>query len=182
MFVAALYGIGAYVATIVAWFSIVLGRGYPPGLYEFNVRYIRMASRANAFFFLATDELPPFDGEPNDSYPVHVDIDPDSGEHDRLSVALRALYLIPVFIVIWAVSLVVYAGAIFAWIMIVFTGRTPEDAEQLIAKGMASITRATGYALLLTDVYPPVWDTESMVVLPGSAQPAAVPPAGSPVL
>jgi hypothetical protein len=110
-----------------------------------------------------------------------VDIDPDSGKHDRLSVGLRALYLIPVFIVIWAISLVVYAGAIFAWIMIVFTGETPRDAEELIAKGMASITRATAYALLFTDVYPPVWDSESMVEQPGAGQPAAVPPTGTPI-
>lgn len=176
--VAAIWGLGAYAATIVAWFSIVLGRGYPPALYEFNARYLRMSTRANAFMWLGTDVPPPFDGEPLDGYPVRVDIDPDSGIHDRLSVAIRALYLIPVSIVIWLVSLLVHAVAIVGWFLIVFTGRMSGDFEELIGKGLASITRATAYALLFTDRYPPVWDEDSVIGLPQAGQqPPAVPSA-----
>jgi hypothetical protein len=175
MFIAGLWGMAAYVAAIVSWFSIVLGRGYPPALYEFNVKYLRMASRANAFFLLQTDTLPPFDGEVNDHYPVRINIDPDPGVHDRLSVALRGLYLIPVYIVIWLVSLVGYVGAMVTWFSIVLGGRVSDETTELTAKALASVTRATAYALLLTDRYPPAWDENPVIGMrPGSDQPPAV--------
>jgi Domain of unknown function (DUF4389) len=174
LFVAALYGIGAFAATIVAWFSIVLGRGYPPAIYEFNARYLRMAARANGYFFLQTDEFPPFDGEPLDTYPVRVDIDPDSGKHDRLSVGLRALYLIPVFICMYVVSIIAYVMAIVAWFSILLASGMSRDVQEQIAKALASINRATGYALLFTDVYPPVWDSEPIVQIRGGGQQPAV--------
>jgi hypothetical protein len=160
IFVAGLWGMAAYVAAIVAWFSIVLGRGYPPALYDFNVRYLRMAGRANAFLLLQTDILPPFDGEANKSYPARVHVDPDSGVHDRLSVGLRGLYLIPVYIVVWLVSIVGYVAAMVARFSIVLGGRVSAEVAELTAKALASITRATAYALLLTDTYPPSMGSE----------------------
>lgn len=175
LFVAWAWGIAAWVATVVAWFAIVLGRGeYPPALYDFNARYLRMATRAHAFYLLQTDALPPIDGEPDPAYPVHIDVAPAQDTYDRLKVGLRWLYLIPVYIVVWLVSLVGMAAAVVAWFQIVLTGRLSPELEELIAKAMASITRATAYALLLTDRYPPAWDSEPVV--------GGLPPSGPPMV
>jgi len=186
MLVAGLWGVAAYAAVIVSWFSIVLGRGYPPALYEFNVKYLRMATRTNAFFLLQTDVLPPFDGEVNDSYPIRVDVDPDPGVHDRLAVALRGLYLIPVYVVIWLVSLVGQLAAMVSWFSIVLGGRGSDEVTELTAKALASVTRATAYALLLTDRYPPAWDEHPVIGMRPGSDPsravAAPPTASTPVL
>jgi Domain of unknown function (DUF4389) len=181
MIVTGLYGIAAWAATVVAWFSIVLGRGYPPALYEFNAKYTRLASRTHAFFLLQTDELPRFDGEPDDSYPVRVDVDPDQGTHERLSVALRGLYLIPVFIVVWAVSLVAMGTAVVGWFSIMLGRPMTSEIQEMGAKALASITRATAYALLFTDRYPQAWDSEPVMSRPGG-QPPAVPASTSPAV
>jgi hypothetical protein len=70
--VVALYGIVAQVAAIIAWFAIVFTGRYPEGLYNFNVGFLRMASRVNGFNYLLPDEWPPFNGEENPQYPIRV--------------------------------------------------------------------------------------------------------------
>ena len=56
-----LLGIGVAIATIVAWFSILITGEYPRGLYDFVVRSIRWNYRVVAYaFLLTTDEYPHF--------------------------------------------------------------------------------------------------------------------------
>ena len=52
---------GAGVATIIAWFSIVLTGNYPKGLFDYVVGVGRWSWRVTAYaFLLTTDEYPPF--------------------------------------------------------------------------------------------------------------------------
>ncbi len=53
--------IGAVVATIIAWFAILLTGSYPKSLFEFVVGVGRWSVRVNAYaFMLTTDKYPPF--------------------------------------------------------------------------------------------------------------------------
>ena len=47
-------------ATIAAWFIILLTGGYPQGLYEFGVGALRWVLRVEAYVLLLVDEYPPF--------------------------------------------------------------------------------------------------------------------------
>ena len=59
--VLALLVLAAFVATVVAWFSILLTSRYPQGLFDFVVGVGRWAVRVNAYaFLLVTDQYPPF--------------------------------------------------------------------------------------------------------------------------
>ena len=59
--VTALLGILAVLATVVAWFSILLTGNYPRGLFGFVVGYERWSMRVNAYaWLLTTDRYPPF--------------------------------------------------------------------------------------------------------------------------
>jgi hypothetical protein len=48
------------VTTIVAWFSILFTRSYPPSLYEFGLGVMRWGLRVEAYLLLLVDEYPPF--------------------------------------------------------------------------------------------------------------------------
>jgi hypothetical protein len=59
--VLAVLAIGAVVAVIIAWFSILFTGRYPKGLFEFVVAVGRWALRVQAYaFLLVTDRYPPF--------------------------------------------------------------------------------------------------------------------------
>jgi hypothetical protein len=88
---------------------------------------------------------------------------------------LSTLSLIPVYIVVWLASLVGYVAAIVVWFSIVVGGRVPGELTELTAKALASITRATAYALLLTDRYPPAWDQDTVTgIRPVETGPPAI--------
>ena len=53
--------IGAFVASVIAWFAILFTRRFPRGLFDFVVGVNRWGLRVNAYaFYLFTDEYPPF--------------------------------------------------------------------------------------------------------------------------
>ena len=52
--------IGAYVAFIVAWFSILFTGRYPPGVFNFIVGVMRWQTRVSGYVLLMTEEYPPF--------------------------------------------------------------------------------------------------------------------------
>jgi hypothetical protein len=156
MIVAFLYGIGVFFAEVIAWFALMFTGRYPQGLYDFNAKAIRLFSRANAYYYLLTDEYPPFDGEPNDAYPVRVQVGPPQESYDRIKVFFRGLLLIPVYIVMWLYSLGLSIVTLIAWFTIVFTGRYPAGMAEFARNAASYTARAYAYMLLLTDQFPPV--------------------------
>jgi hypothetical protein len=60
LFVLYFVGIGAYLAMIVVWFSILFTRTFPPGLFNFIAGYQRWNLRVIAYAALTTEEYPPF--------------------------------------------------------------------------------------------------------------------------
>jgi Domain of unknown function (DUF4389) len=55
-----LLGVAWCVATMVAWFAILLTGRYPEGLYPFSVGVLRWNTRVEAYLLLLHDEYPPF--------------------------------------------------------------------------------------------------------------------------
>ncbi len=53
-------GIGALLATILAWFFILFAGRYPQGLFDYVAGVVRWSVRVNAYFLSLTDEYPPF--------------------------------------------------------------------------------------------------------------------------
>ena len=153
--VASLYGIGAGVAAIIAWFAIVFTGRYPEGLYNFNAGYLRMASRVGAFHSLLTDEWPPFNGEENPQYPVGIGVAPPLGEYNRMKTLFRVIVGIPVYLLAIVQQLILSVCVIIAWFAILFTGRLGEGLFNPIRSAVAYLTRETGYFLLITEDWPP---------------------------
>lgn len=153
--VVALYGIVAEIAAVIAWFAIVFTGRYPEGLYNFNVGFLRMASRVNGFNYLLTDEWPPFNGEENPQYPIRVGVAPPLDEYSRLKTGLRLIFGIPVYLLAIVQSLILSVCALIAWFVILFTGRLGEGLFNPIRSASAYLTRAGAYFLLITEDWPP---------------------------
>ncbi|MHB8328379.1 MAG: DUF4389 domain-containing protein [Acidimicrobiales bacterium] len=58
-------GIAAVVASVIAWFSILLTGTHPRSIHDFVVGVLRWSARVEAYaFLLVTDRYPPFSLEP----------------------------------------------------------------------------------------------------------------------
>jgi hypothetical protein len=153
--VVALYGIVAEIAAVIAWFAIVFTGRYPEGLYNFNVGFLRMASRVNGFNYLLTDEWPPFNGEENPQYPIRVGVAPPLDYYSRLKTGLRLIFGIPVYLLAIVQSLILGVCTLIAWFVILFTGRLGEGLFNPMRSASAYLTRAGAYFLLITEDWPP---------------------------
>jgi hypothetical protein len=60
IFAIAILGIAWCLASVVAWFSIVVTGEYPESLYRFSVGVMRWNLRVECYLFLLRDEYPPF--------------------------------------------------------------------------------------------------------------------------
>jgi hypothetical protein len=153
--VAYLWGIAAGVVTFIAWFALVFTGRYPQGMYDFNAKYLRMVTRTNAFYYLATDEFPPFHGDPDDAYPMRLGIAPPKEEYSRMKVLFRLIVGIPVYFLAVIQGLIALVVVIIAWFAILFTGRFSEGLYNPLRSALAYTTRASAYFLLMTEDYPP---------------------------
>jgi hypothetical protein len=156
LIVAAFYMIGAFLAAIVAWFTIVFTGQYPPALYDFIASSIRLATRVNGFTWLLTDTMPPFDGGAHDEYPVHVVVPPALPEYDRVKALIRIIMLIPVYIIVSILGIVQEVVGFVAWLAIIVTGSQIPALHQVLVMTAAYQARALAYFLLVTEEFPPV--------------------------
>jgi hypothetical protein len=155
MIVAFLFMIGVEIAVFIAWFALVFTGRYPQGMYDFVAKGVRMFGRVNAYYYLLTDEYPPFNGDPA-AYPVRVEIAPPQGSYDRIKVFFRGLLLIPVWIVAYLYAIGLAVVTMIAWFAILFTGKYPAGMFDFARNASAYMLRANAYMFLLTDQFPPV--------------------------
>ena len=101
---------------------------------------------------LFRDDYPPF-GDAD--YPSTLDITLAEFPRDKLSVALRIIYLIPHAIVLFFLGIAWFFTSIVAWFAILFTGVYPEGLYNFGIGVFRWSTRVEAYGLLLVDEYPP---------------------------
>lgn len=147
-----LLGAAAYFLAIVNWFSVVFTGALVPGIREFALFYLRWRARATAYQAMLVDPYPPFSDA---TYPTGIGVDAPAGPRDRLSIAFRAILVLPhlvaLFFVLFAWGLV----SIIAWFAILFTGRYPAELYAFAAGALQWVLRVEAYLLLLVDEYPP---------------------------
>lgn len=160
MIVGFFYAIGAYVAAIIAWFTLVFTGNYPEGMYNFIAGVIRFGARVGGYYNLLTDEYPPFglDDEPN--FPVRVLIEPPLPEYSRVKVLFRLILLIPVYILAAVMGMISGVVSFIAWFAILFTGGYSDGLYKPLRAALSYQTKAAAYFLLLTEEWPPFWEDE----------------------
>jgi len=155
LIVAYLYGIGSSIVATLAWFAMVFTGRYPQQLYDFNVGYLRMVNRANAFTYLMTDEYPPFGGEEAPEYPIRIGVAPALDKYSRAKAFFRYIIGIPMMFLAFVQAIILMVVTFIAWFAILFTGKHPEGLFKTARSAMAYLTRTSAYFLLITETYPP---------------------------
>jgi Domain of unknown function (DUF4389) len=73
----------------------------------------------------------------------------------RVTVAFRALLVIPHLIVLWALGIAAGIVVVISWFAAVFTGQMPRWAHVFVTGYLRWTTRVYAYLFFLTDQYPP---------------------------
>ena len=145
-------GAVAGICALIGWFAIVFTGEYPRGLRDLAAFYLRWRVRAVSYTALLRDEYPPFGDAP---YPASLQLTPEEGERDRLSVAFRIVLVIPHLVAVWVLGFAWALATIIAWFAILFTGSHPRALYDFGVGVLRWSTRVEAYMLLLHDDYPP---------------------------
>lgn len=174
--VLALYGIGAAIAVLIAWFALLFTGRWPQGLYDFTAGFLRYTTRVNAYTLLLADPYPPFSAGEEPGYPVRLTIGPPLAEYNRVKVLLRIFYIIPAYLIAYVMNIIVELAAIASWIVIVITGKQPKGLQDVIGLGVSYVMRAYALFFLITETYPPFNDDHSRQIgVPATAAPLSTP-------
>jgi hypothetical protein len=143
------------VVAFIAWFAILFTGRYPRGLYDFNEGVLRFTARVYAFFYLQTDQWPPFGFEEAPDYPIRGVIHPPLERYNRWKTGFRLILGLPVTFMLYLIGYVWPLAAVVVWFHIVFTGRNAAGTHNVLSYGIAYQLRATAYFLLMTETLPP---------------------------
>ena len=152
--------IGAWLCAIVGWFAILFTGKLPEGVAGIPALMLRYQLRVMTYANFMQEEYPPFTYEPEESDPgdyprVAVDVDTSLSDRNRLTVFFRYFMVIPHVIVLYFVGIAAGVIIMIAWFAVIFTGKWPDGMRDFVIGYLRWTTRVTGYALLLTDEYPP---------------------------
>jgi len=158
LIVAYVYAIAAMVVVVIAWFAILFVGRYPEGMYNFVGGVLRYTQRVNGFMYLQTDAWPSFGLKDEPDYPIRIRFAPPAARQSRVKTLFRLILLIPILVMSYIIGLVLQAVSVLAWVTIVFRGYQPAAVHNALAYTMSWTTRASAYAQLMRDEYPPVGD------------------------
>ena len=133
---------------------IIFEEKYPRWWFDFNRELIRFISRVTVYFMLMTDEYPSTDEQQT----VHLEIKYPNVKEDlhRFLPLIKWLLAVPHYIILFFLTLGAIAATIYAWFVILFTGRYPDDVFELVEGIIRWHLRVYSYAFLMTtDEYPP---------------------------
>ena len=184
-FVLAFLWLAFVVLSAVAMVAIVVTGRYPRAIFEFNVGVLRWTWRVQYYAIGAfgTDRYPPFTLADDPSYPAHLEVEYPQRLSRGLALVKWWLLAIPQYIIIgvltgggfgwgpWLVRSPSLGGvsisygvgipgligllAVIAAVVLLVTGRYPEQLYNFVLGMNRWVLRVAGYAGLMTDRYPP---------------------------
>ncbi len=178
-FILAFLWLAFFVLSIVAGFAILFTGHYPRAIFDFNVGVLRWSWRVSYYAYgaLATDRYPPFTLAEVPDYPAHLDVEyPDHLSHGLVLVKWWLLAIPHYLVVAFFIGGGVYIGYSataddqqpWAWssgligllvfiaaVVLLFTGRYPQQIFDLVLGLNRWVLRVAAYAALMTDEYPP---------------------------
>ena len=150
----------AEVCVFIGWFAILFTGRLPEGLARFPVMMLRYQTRVMTYSVFMQEEYPPFafpseDADGGDYPRLRVDVDTELDGRNRLTTFFRYFLLIPHVIVLIFLGIAAAFVIFIAWFAVIITGKWPDGLRDFLLGFIRWTTRLNGYALLLTDEYPP---------------------------
>ena len=148
--------IAAFVIWVIALFAILFTGKYPRSLFDFMAGCLRWYWRVNFYSYsaLGTDKYPPFTLDKAD-YPADFDAVYPETLSRGLVLVKWWLLAIPHFIILYVFSTVLEILVLVCGVILLFTGKYPEDLFKFIIGINRWIYRVYAYVTLMTDEYPP---------------------------
>jgi Domain of unknown function (DUF4389) len=169
--------LGFVVLSAAAWVAILVTGRYPRGIFEFNVGVLRWTWRVQYYAIGAfgTDKYPPFTLADDPSYPARLEVEYPGRLSRGLALVKWWLLAIPQYIIIavftgggswlgwqldtrggsWGGAGLIGLLAVIAGIVLLVTGRYPEQIFDFVLGMDRWVLRVAAYAGLMTDRYPP---------------------------
>lgn len=133
---------------------IVFRQEYPRWFFDFNLALSRFGARVCAYLALLDDTYP----STEDEQAVHLEVAYPDAEQDinRYMPLVKWLLAIPHYIVLVVLTIGAVFVVLYAWVVILATGRYPRGAFDYVVGVARWQARVAGYvSLLVTDRYPP---------------------------
>jgi hypothetical protein len=129
---------------------------YPRSLFDFVAGFWRWTWRVGFYGYsvLGTDKYPPFSLDKG-GYPAEFDIVYPEKLSQGLVLVKWWLLAIPHFIIVSVFSNVIEILILVCGIILLFTGKYPEDLFKFVVGMNRWIYRVYAYVSLMTDEYPP---------------------------
>ena len=141
------------VLSIPAALMIVFRQKYPRWFFDFNLELTRFSTRVTSYSALMSDIYPSADEE------QYVDLDveyPDARQLNRWLPLIKWFLAIPHFVVLAILSIGAFFAILFAWFVILFSGRYPRGVFDFVEGLQRWGLRVQAYCVLMTtDIYPP---------------------------
>ena len=169
--------VGFVVLSAVAMVAIVITGRYPRSIFEFNVGVLRWTWRVQYYAIGAfgTDRYPPFTLADDPSYPAHLEVQYPERLSRGLALVKWWLLAIPQYIIValftggglwlgwraglsggsWGGAGLIGILAVIAAVVLLVTGRYPDQIFDFVLGMNRWVLRVAGYAGLMTDQYPP---------------------------
>lgn len=149
----------AGVVAVISWFFIVFTGKLPEGLANFACMAIRYQARAYSHALWLREAYPAFDftmtaADPGGD-PLRVEIRPQLHDRNRLTVALRFLWIIPIALFLAVIAIVAMVVVFLGFFAVLVTGRWPSGLRSFLVGAGRLSTRVGAYGYLLVDDYPP---------------------------
>lgn len=157
--VASVLGSVGGVLAVIAWFIILFTGRLPAGIANFLCLVFRYQARTYSYALWLRESYPPFEFEVTQddpgTDPVRLEITAALEDRNRLTVALRIIWIIPAALFMWVVGIVAYVVMVLAFFAVLFTGRWPEGLRTFMIGFGRLWVRVSAYGYLLVDEYPP---------------------------
>jgi len=165
------------VLSVAAMVAIVVTGRYPRAIFEFNVGVLRWTWRVQYYAIGAfgTDRYPPFTLADDPSYPAHLKVEYPQRLSRGLALVKWWLLALPQYVIValftgsglwfgwrlgyqdgsWGGIGLIGIVAVIAAVMLLVTGRYPDQVFDFVLGMNRWVLRVAGYAGLMTDKYPP---------------------------
>jgi hypothetical protein len=147
------------IISLFTWIGVLVNGRFPRIGYRWVGGYLRWTIRVLAWFLLLSGTYPPFSLS-GEEHPIRVRIE-EGQPINRLwgipilGYLVRAIVLIPHFIVLWVLAILVYLLLLVSWIPILIYGRQADLVYSIVGGYLRWTLRVWAYFALLDDRYPP---------------------------
>jgi hypothetical protein len=147
-------GIGALIAIVLGWFGVLFTGSYPTALFDYIVGVQRWATRVQCYYYLLTDQYPPFSMADDPSYPVRLNVShPGHVGRWRCIPGVTYLFAIPALIGAYIFLIGALICTILAWLSIMFTRHYPTGFFAFVRKAITWILKVQLYIILINTTY-----------------------------